>query len=145
MNCSLRIYRIIFLSSITLVCGGIGVIFYFLGAALILPFAGLELSILFIAFYFYFVRRVLTRKPNPNSQTVSQLVRGGGSFISGGAGKARNFVSGGATQARSFITERAGKARNFITRKVLGKTPKAGGGNYVPKEVPGVITGGYVP
>ena len=45
------IYRIIFLASITLVCGGIGVIFYFLGAALILPFAGLELSILFVAFY----------------------------------------------------------------------------------------------
>ena len=48
------IYRIIFLSSITVVCGGIGVIFYFLGAALILPFAGLELSILFIAFYLSF-------------------------------------------------------------------------------------------
>ncbi len=48
------IYRIIFLSSITLVCGGIGVIFYFLGAALILPFAGLELSILFVAFYLSF-------------------------------------------------------------------------------------------
>ena len=48
------IYRIIFLSSITLVCGGIAVIFYFLGAALILPFAGLELSILFIAFYLSF-------------------------------------------------------------------------------------------
>ena len=48
------IYRIIFLSSTTLVCGGIGVIFYFLGAALILPFAGLELSILFIAFYLSF-------------------------------------------------------------------------------------------
>lgn len=48
------IYRIIFLVSITLVCGGIGVIFYFLGAALILPFAGLELSILFVAFYLSF-------------------------------------------------------------------------------------------
>ena len=48
------IYRIIFLASITLVCGGIGVIFYFLGAALILPFAGLELSILFVAFYLSF-------------------------------------------------------------------------------------------
>ena len=33
---------------------GIGVIFYFLGAALILPFAGLELSILFVAFYLSF-------------------------------------------------------------------------------------------
>ena len=48
------IYRIIFLASITLVCSGIGVIFYFLGAALILPFAGLELSILFVAFYLSF-------------------------------------------------------------------------------------------
>ena len=48
------IYRIIFLASITLVCGGIGVIFYFLGAALILPFAGLELSVLFVAFYLSF-------------------------------------------------------------------------------------------
>ena len=48
------IYRTIFLASITLVCGGIGVIFYFLGAALILPFAGLELSILFVAFYLSF-------------------------------------------------------------------------------------------
>ena len=48
------IYRIIFLASITLVCGGIGVIFYYLGAALILPFAGLELSILFVAFYLSF-------------------------------------------------------------------------------------------
>ena len=48
------IYRIIFLASITLVCGGIGVILYFLGAALILPFAGLELSILFVAFYLSF-------------------------------------------------------------------------------------------
>tara|TARA_B100001094_G_scaffold328438_1_gene388860 strand:- start:2018 stop:2503 length:486 start_codon:yes stop_codon:yes gene_type:complete len=48
------IYRIIFLSSITLVCGGIGIIFYFFGAALILPFAGLELIILFIAFYLSF-------------------------------------------------------------------------------------------
>ena len=42
------IYRIIFLASITLVCGGIATIFYFFGAALILPFAGLELTILFI-------------------------------------------------------------------------------------------------
>ena len=48
------IYRIIFLASITLVCGGIGIIFYFFGAALILPFAGLELIILFIAFYLSF-------------------------------------------------------------------------------------------
>ena len=48
------IYRFIFLASITLVCGGIATIFYFVGAALILPFAGLELSILFIAFYLSF-------------------------------------------------------------------------------------------
>jgi|TARA_X000000368_G_scaffold83376_1_gene63131 uncharacterized membrane protein len=48
------IYRIIFLASITLVCGGIATIFYFFGAALILPFAGLELTILFIAFYLSF-------------------------------------------------------------------------------------------
>ena len=48
------IYRVIFLASITLVCGGIAIIFYFLGAALILPFAGLELTILFVAFYLSF-------------------------------------------------------------------------------------------
>ena len=48
------IYRFIFLSSISLVCVGIATIFYFVGAALILPFAGLELSILFIAFYLSF-------------------------------------------------------------------------------------------
>ena len=46
--------RILFLASITLVCGGIATIFYFFGAALILPFAGLELTILFIAFYLSF-------------------------------------------------------------------------------------------
>ena len=48
------IYRIIFLASITFVCGGIATIFYFVGASLILPFAGLELTILFIAFYLSF-------------------------------------------------------------------------------------------
>ena len=48
------IYRVIFLASITLVCGGIATIFYFFGASLILPFAGLELTILFIAFYLSF-------------------------------------------------------------------------------------------
>ena len=47
-------YRILFLLSITIICGGIGIIFFFLGAALILPFAGLELTILFIAFYLSF-------------------------------------------------------------------------------------------
>ncbi len=48
------IYRVIFLASITVVCGGIATIFYFFGAALILPFAGLELTLLFIAFYLSF-------------------------------------------------------------------------------------------
>ena len=48
------IYRVIFLPSITVVCGGIATIFYFFGAALILPFAGLELTLLFIAFYLSF-------------------------------------------------------------------------------------------
>ena len=47
-------YRILFLLSITIICGGIGNIFFFLGASLILPFAGLELTILFIAFYLSF-------------------------------------------------------------------------------------------
>ena len=48
------IYRIIFLASITFVCIGIGIVFYFFGAALILPFAGLEITSLFIAFYLSF-------------------------------------------------------------------------------------------
>ena len=48
------IYRVIFLASITFVCGGIAIIFYFFGASLILPFAGLELTILFIAFFLSF-------------------------------------------------------------------------------------------
>ena len=48
------INRIIFLASISFVCGGIAIVFYFFGAALILPFAGLELMILFIAFYLSF-------------------------------------------------------------------------------------------
>ena len=38
------IYSVIFLASITLVCGGIATIFYFFGAALILPFAGMGVS-----------------------------------------------------------------------------------------------------
>ena len=46
--------RFLFLASITLVCGGIAVIFYFFGAFIILPFAGIELTILFIAFYLSF-------------------------------------------------------------------------------------------
>ena len=48
------IYRVIFLASITFVCGGIAIIFYIFGASLILPFAGLELTILFIAFFLSF-------------------------------------------------------------------------------------------
>jgi uncharacterized membrane protein len=48
------IYRIIFLASITFVCGGIAIIFYFVGASLIYPFAGIELTVLFIAFYLSF-------------------------------------------------------------------------------------------
>ena len=53
-NSSLEgIARIIFLASITFVCGGIAIIFYFFGAFMILPFAGIELTILFIAFYIF--------------------------------------------------------------------------------------------
>ena len=48
------VYRIIFLASITFVCGGIAITFYFFGASLILPFAGIELTVLFIAFYLSF-------------------------------------------------------------------------------------------
>ena len=48
------VYRIIFLASITFVCGGIAITFYFVGASLILPFAGIELTVLFIAFYLSF-------------------------------------------------------------------------------------------
>ena len=54
-NSSLEgIARIIFLASITFVCGGIAIMFYFFGAFMILPFAGIELTILFIAFYLSF-------------------------------------------------------------------------------------------
>ena len=48
------VYRIIFLAGITFVCGGIAITFYFVGASLILPFAGIELTVLFIAFYLSF-------------------------------------------------------------------------------------------
>ena len=48
------VYRKIFLASITFVCGGIAITFYFVGASLILPFAGIELTVLFIAFYLSF-------------------------------------------------------------------------------------------
>ena len=48
------VYRVIFLASITFVCGGIAITFYFVGASLILPFAGIELTVLFIALYLSF-------------------------------------------------------------------------------------------
>lgn len=47
-------YRIIFISSIAFICIGIATIFYLVGATLILPFAGLEISILLLAFYLNF-------------------------------------------------------------------------------------------
>ena len=54
-NSSLEgIARIIFLASITFVCGGIAIMFYFFGAFMILPFAGIELTILLSAFYLSF-------------------------------------------------------------------------------------------
>ena len=46
--------RIIFILSIALVCLGIATVFYFVGATLVLPFAGLEISILLLAFYLNF-------------------------------------------------------------------------------------------
>ena len=48
------IYRIIFLASISFICVGIAIVFYFFGAYLILPFAGIEIAILLIAFYLSF-------------------------------------------------------------------------------------------
>ena len=48
------IYRIIFLASISFICIGIATVFYFFGAYLILPFAGIEIAILLIAFYLSF-------------------------------------------------------------------------------------------
>ena len=48
------IYRIIFLASISFICVGIAAVFYFFGAYLILPFAGIEIAILLIAFYLSF-------------------------------------------------------------------------------------------
>ena len=48
------IYRIIFLASISFICVGIATVFYFFGAYLILPFAGIEIAILLIAFYLSF-------------------------------------------------------------------------------------------
>lgn len=46
--------RVIFLSSIFILCIGIGITFYFFGASLILPFAGIEIILLFLAFYISF-------------------------------------------------------------------------------------------
>ena len=48
------IYRVIFLASISFICVGIATVFYFFGAYLILPFAGIEIAILLIAFYLSF-------------------------------------------------------------------------------------------
>ena len=48
------IYRVIFLASISFICIGIAAAFYFFGAYLILPFAGIEIAILLIAFYLSF-------------------------------------------------------------------------------------------
>ena len=48
------VYRIIFLASISFICVGIASVFYFFGAYLILPFAGIEIAILLIAFYLSF-------------------------------------------------------------------------------------------
>tara|TARA_Y100001970_G_C14129753_1_gene801027 strand:+ start:127 stop:612 length:486 start_codon:yes stop_codon:yes gene_type:complete len=48
------IHRVIFLGSIAFVCLTIAIIFFILGAYLILPFAGLEIAILFTAFYLSF-------------------------------------------------------------------------------------------
>jgi uncharacterized membrane protein len=45
--------RFFFLSSIFILCGGIA-IFYFVGATMIVPFAGIELSAVFLAFYLNF-------------------------------------------------------------------------------------------
>ena len=46
--------RVFFLLSIFILCGGIAVIFYFVGATMILPFAGIELAAVFFAFYLNF-------------------------------------------------------------------------------------------
>jgi len=46
--------RILFLFSISFICIGIASIFFFFGALLILPFAGLEIGVLLLAFYLNF-------------------------------------------------------------------------------------------
>ena len=46
--------RIIFLGSLSFICLFIGVFFFFMGAALILPFAGLEVAVVLICFFLSF-------------------------------------------------------------------------------------------
>jgi|TARA_B110000967_G_scaffold130925_1_gene133777 uncharacterized membrane protein len=46
--------RLIFLSSLTFVCLVIGIFFFFMGATLILPFAGLEVVVVLSCFYLSF-------------------------------------------------------------------------------------------
>ena len=46
--------RVIFLGSLAFICLAIGVFFLIMGASLILPFAGLEVIIVFICFYISF-------------------------------------------------------------------------------------------
>ena len=54
-NYSLRGWsRVIFLGSLAFICLAIGVFFLIMGAGLILPFAGLEVIIVFICFYISF-------------------------------------------------------------------------------------------
>ena len=54
-NYSLRGWgRVLFLGSITFICLAIGVFFLFMGATLILPFAGLEVIIVLTCFYISF-------------------------------------------------------------------------------------------
>ena len=54
-NYSLRGWsRVLFLGSIAFICLAIGVFFFFMGAALILPFAGLEVIIVLTCFFISF-------------------------------------------------------------------------------------------
>ena len=46
--------RIIFLGSLSFLCLFIGIFFFFMGAVLILPFAGLEVAVVLICFYLSF-------------------------------------------------------------------------------------------
>ena len=46
--------RIIFLGSLSFLCLFIGLFFFFMGAVLILPFAGLEVAVVLICFYLSF-------------------------------------------------------------------------------------------